>query len=228
MRLRVRTQRGDSVIEHAAGTELARENFWGLVTPTLARMQESKTGRFLEIGSRGRSGITRGDVFAFPGWDYVGFDIMAGDNVDVVGDAHELSQHFPCNHFDGVAAFAVLEHILMPWKLMLELNKVMKMGAIGVFVTHQAYPLHDAPWDFWRFSDRAWAGLMNPATGFEIIETKMSEPAYLVSRWAHAGVDHGDYEAFQASSVAFRKIANTALSWNVSVADCTGTHYPGT
>ena len=54
----------------------------------------------------------RKDLFAKAG--YVGFDIARGPNVDVVGDAHELSRHFPADHFDAVFALSVFEHLAMP------------------------------------------------------------------------------------------------------------------
>ena len=38
----------------------------------------------------------------FEGMDYVGLDIMEGENVDVVGDAHALSESVGRNRFDGI------------------------------------------------------------------------------------------------------------------------------
>ena len=115
----------------------------------------------------------------------------------------------------------------MPWKFVIELNAVMKQGAVGLFTTHQCWPVHDAPWDFWRFSDRAWSGLLNPATGFEIIEASMGEPAFVVSQRAHPITDFGRTQSgYLASNVLFRKIGETSLSWPVGLADIVQTHYP--
>lgn len=58
----------------------------------------------LEIGSRARSGISLKHLFR-PPRHYTGFDISPGPNVDVVGDAHNLSHHLPHHSFD--AAFSV-------------------------------------------------------------------------------------------------------------------------
>jgi SAM-dependent methyltransferase len=182
-------------------------------------------GGLLEIGARARSGVVRREVTP-KGWTYTGLDIVPGENVDVVGDAHELSSIFPMSSFDAVMAFAVLEHVLMPWKLVLELNHVLKPGAVGLFVTHQAWPVHEEPWDFWRYSSWAWHALLNPHTGFEILETRMAEPASLVARVVHVGVNHGDVPCYQSSSVLFRKVSGTALQWPVRVSDVTGTFYP--
>ena len=75
-------------------------------------------GRLLEVGARARSGLVRRD-WAPAGWGYSGFDIMAGPNVDVVGDAHALSRHYAAEEFDAVMALSVLEHLLMPWKFVI-------------------------------------------------------------------------------------------------------------
>ena len=103
---------------------------------------------------------------------------------------------------------------------------MLKPGAFGLFVTHQAWPVHDQPWDFWRYSSWAWHSILNRHTGFEILETRMAEPASLVAKVAHAGVNHGDVPCYQSSSVLFKKIGSTSLDWPVRVSDVTSTIYP--
>lgn len=184
--------------------------------------------RMLEIGSRARSGIVRRG-FAPADWDYSGFDVIEGRNVDVVGDAHQLSRSYPSNHFDSVTAFSVLEHLMMPWKVMIEINRVMKPGGIGFFTTHQTWPMHDQPWDFWRFSDESWKALINKPLGFEIVETRMDEPAYTVAAKCHAVTAFAEEpDGFLSSSVLFRKTGDTTLSWPVEPQDISNTHYPPT
>jgi Methyltransferase domain len=135
---------------------------------------------------------------------------------------------FPPNSFDAVMAFSVLEHLLMPWKFVIELNRVLKKGAVGLFTTHQCWPLHDQPWDFWRFSDKAWDGLLNSATGFLIVEAEMGEPAFVVAQRCHPVTNFGDAQGgFLSSSVIFKKISDTSLEWPVKLAEVTTTTYPG-
>ena len=180
----------------------------------------------LEIGARARSGFVRRD-WASAGWSYSGFDIVAGPNVGVVGDAHALSRHYAAEEFDAVMALSVLEHLLMPWKFVIELNRVLKPGAIGLFTTHQCWPIHDRPWDFWRFSDTAWSGLLNAATGFEIIAARMGEPAFLVAQRCSVATAFSERSAGAlASFVLFRKIGPTRLEWPVELNDILDTHYP--
>ena len=184
-------------------------------------------GRLLEIGARARSGHIRRD-WAPAAWDYSGFDIIAGPNVDVVGDAHALSRHYPAEAFDAVMALSVLEHLLMPWKFVIELNRVLKTGAVGLFTTHQCWPAHDQPWDFWRFSDTAWTGLLNPATGFEIVAARLGEPAFIVPQRCSTATAFPEQPAGAlASFVLFRKTGPTQLEWPVELGDVIESRYPG-
>jgi len=224
-RLMARRSNGEVFLIHDLGASINQPaaelsgRFWNAV-------RNRPAGQLLEVGSRARSGVVRRDEVP-PGWGYVGLDVMAGPNVDVVGDAHELSAIFPVQRFDAVYAASVLEHLLMPWKFAAELNRVLNVGAVGLFTTHQCWPMHDEPWDFWRFSDQAWNGLLNKATGFEIIDAQMGEPAFIVAQRCHAVTDFAPVPAgFLASNVLFRKVAETALDWPVRVADIIATVYP--
>ena len=103
----------------------------------------------------------------------------------------------------------------------------MKTGGVGLFTTHQTWPVHDAPWDFWRFSDMAWAALFNPKTGFEVVKTAMGERGYVVAERCHAVTAFGDVPSgFLASSVMFRKVSSTRLEWDVALTDAIPTVYP--
>src|SRR5215469_14253331 len=46
--------------------------------------------------------------------------------------------------------------------------------------SHWAYPVHDEPWDFWRYSKETWKGLFNSHTGFEVVNAQYRYPAYIV------------------------------------------------
>jgi hypothetical protein len=189
-------------------------------------LQQVPKGSILEIGSRAPTGVVRRDMVP-DGWSYVGMDILAGPNVDIVGDAHELSSIFRTQKFDAVMAFSVIEHLMMPWKFAIELNRVLNLGGIGVITTHQAWPVFDMPWDFWRFSDRAWDALFNKATGFEVIQAQMGEPTYFVAQRCHSITNFGmSNSGYLASNVLFRKIGETNLQWPVRIADMTSTTYP--
>jgi len=188
-----------------------------------------KKGNLLEIGSRNRSGTIRRDFVPSANWNYTGLDIISGENVDVIGDAHKLSKIFPKENFDAIMAFSVLEHLLMPWKFVVELNKIMRLGGIGLFTTHQCWPLHDKPWDFWRFSSTSWNALLNRRTGFEIIDTTMGEPSFVVPNIVHSATDFADQQfGYLSSLVLFKKINSTDLDWPVELEEIIESEYPKT
>ncbi|MEY2426349.1 MAG: hypothetical protein QOI61_1921 [Actinomycetota bacterium] len=180
---------------------------------------ELPAGRALELGSRARSGTTYRE-FLPAHVDYVGLDIREGPNVDVVGDAHELPSSFDEGSFNLVFCIAVFEHLAMPWKAALSINRVLADGGLFFAGTHQTFPVHEAPWDFWRYSDRAWHSLFNRATGFEIIATAMGQPADIVPHATLASVAGIDNQpAFLTSSVLARKIGEPTVQWDVSLSD---------
>jgi hypothetical protein len=106
-------------------------------------------------------------------------------------------------------------------------GRARRLRAVGLFATHQTWPVHDAPWDFWRFSDMAWRALFNRATGLEIVEVALGEPAIIRAARCHAATNFArPSDGYLASLVLFRKIGKTKLDWPVEVEDVTETHYP--
>lgn len=190
-------------------------------------LEQLPRGRVLEMGSRARSGNTRRDRI-HDRLEYVGLDIVEGPNVDVVGDGHELDTLFPPHHFDAVFALSVFEHLLMPWKAAAGINRVLRPGGWVLVGTHQTFPLHDRPWDFWRYSNDAWRGLFNSATGFRIVDVAMGERAAIVPLASHAITrDTHMGEAYMAAGVIAEKVADTDLRWQATVAEILEDPYPG-
>ena len=184
--------------------------------------------KVLEIGSRARSGFVSKEPFV-PTWmDYTGTDIVPGENVDLVCDAHELSAHFPPGKFDYIFSLNVFEHILMPWKVVLEVNVLLKIGGKVMVFTHQTMPLHDTPCDYWRFSDTAWHALFNRDTGFRILYCGMGDPVDIVAQKAHEG-SYGLSlaPAYLHSMVIAEKTTESLVEWNVQFSN-TGEIYPPT
>lgn len=181
----------------------------------------------LEIGSRARSGVNNRDTYLPKDIEFTGVDVLEGECVDVVCDAHELAKHVKHDHYELVYSLNVFEHLLMPWKVVLELNKVMKKGGVVMIFTHHAFPLHDLPWDYYRFSDNAWYSLFNKATGFEIIQTDLIDQVSIVPNCIYEGsVGVKDGGAYIHSAVIARKISDTNLEWPVDSKEIIETEYP--
>jgi SAM-dependent methyltransferase len=179
----------------------------------------------LAVGSRNQ------DLrFRFPGCrSYVGIDIHPGPNVDVVGDAHHLTDHFPPNHFDAVFSISVFEHLAMPWKAALEMSRVLKVGGLIFIATHPTWPAHELPWDFWRFSTEALKALLNPRLGFEVLRCNDGLPARILSLSSDLSTRllYTQPARLAVSAVA-RKVAepDPNLRWDMRIADFLQTAYP--
>jgi SAM-dependent methyltransferase len=191
--------------------------------------EELKTlrqGHIIEIGSRTRSDISRKSLVPKT-LKYTGFDIIEGNNVDVVGDAHHLSNFFENGSVDAIYSLSVFEHLAMPWKAVIEMNKVLKVGGFMLHTTHQTWPMHEMPWDYWRFSKYTWNALLNRKSGFEILDAQMGEIASTTPAYIHKGVEGLDqFPCYLNSVVLCRKTSETTLSWDMEISDIESQPYP--
>jgi SAM-dependent methyltransferase len=176
-------------------------------------------GTVLEIGSRARSGNSFRDRFGAH-VRYIGADITAGENVDVVVDAHHLADAIggPVDYVFSVSTF---EHFLMPWKVVLEINKVLRLGGKVLSHSHQSWPSHEEPWDYFRFSREAWGGLFNRHTGFRICESRRGEAVSILSLHNPGGPFDGmDAHPGYALTVALaEKVAPPQVAWEARMSD---------
>lgn len=138
--------------------------------------QFNKPGmRVLEIGSRNVTGANFRHLFSKA--EYVGFDYMDGENVDVVGDAHRLPEYFDEGEkFDLIFSSAVFEHLYMPWIAVEHMVNLLKVEGHIFVETHFSYVSHERPWNFFQFSDMGLRVLFNEALGLEVVECGMSNP----------------------------------------------------
>lgn len=190
-----------------------------------AQMNAQPQARMLDIGGRARSGVDRSREFNVG--EYVVLDVLPGENVNVVGDAHELSKFFPPRHFDAVYSISVFEHLMMPWTVVVEINKVLKPGGLAYIMTHQTLGIHDQPWDFWRFSDTSWDALFNAHTGFEIVERACDFEQFIIPFIYRETKSNAEQSAgFECSAVLARKIGEPSVSWPLTAKQLTADLYP--
>jgi SAM-dependent methyltransferase len=142
--------------------------FHSVFTEFLALTAALDAPTVLELGSRNVSGVVRRSRFPNAG-RYIGCDVHPGEGVDLVADAHRLSEVVPAESVDAVFSISVFEHLAFPWKVALEINRVLKPGGLVFVSTHPAWPPHELPWDFWRFPVAGLAHLFGPSAGFEVL-----------------------------------------------------------
>ena len=219
--LEVRRTIGDVIQQRISNcpSHAAAQAFW-------AKVNAVQNARILDIGGRDRSQRTIKE--SFPNAEYVVLDIVAGENVDVVADAHQLSSVFANSSFDFVISASVFEHLLMPWKAALEINKILRVGGSLWVQSHQTLGLHDLPWDYWRFSSDSWASLFNQNTGFEIVETIFDHEMYIIPFLARKEMfDAEKADGYELSAVHALKVCDSALAWDSSLSDLVSTKCPG-
>jgi SAM-dependent methyltransferase len=107
-------------------------------------------------------------------------DFQDGEDVDIVADAHRLEDVFPCGTFDAVVSCSTFEHIQRPWLAAASIAKVMAPGAVVFIQTHNAFPIHSYPSDYWRFSEEALRTLLEDA-GLVVAATWYSHRSHVVT-----------------------------------------------
>ncbi len=206
----------------------SEDAFYQMFNRFISSVNELPRATLLEIGSRNVTGVVWRNAFRST-VDYTGLDIHAGDNVDLVGDVHRLSSLLPAEHFDAVFSVSVFEHLAMPWKAVIEINRIMKPGGLLYISTHPTIPPHELPWDFWRYSGETFKTLLNESTGFEILESKEGTPGRILSL-SHDRTTSKVHLVPINQSVAIlaRKIATSdpGLSWDIPIQEILQTHYP--
>lgn len=207
----------------------AQDPYHLLFRDFLNRVHDMPSPSILEIGSRDVTGVTRRDLFHNAA-DFVGLDIHPGRGVDVVGDAHRLSHILPSERFDAVVAMSVFEHLLFPWKVVIEMNAVMKVGGLVFISTHPTWPAHELPWDFWRYQAGAFSALFHHTAGFELLDVAEGLPCKAYS----LVLDPPTRPLFrrilnQGVAVLARKIGparKDLLNWDIDVKEVVNTEYP--
>jgi SAM-dependent methyltransferase len=166
------TPRSDRV----PGSELER-NF-------IARCSELQAPRVLELGTlrsvEDRSTMHR-DWVPHAG-EFLGTDIEAGADVDLVADLHRLSEVAGSESFDVILSCSTFEHLKYPTLAAHEIMKTLRVGGLLFVQTHQSFPLHGYPSDFFRFSQDALASLFGTSMGFRVEATDYDFPVRLYSR----------------------------------------------
>src|SRR5215207_5520784 len=109
----------------------------------------------LDVGSAVVAEGHRSNQQAFenPNWRYLGLDIQAAPNVEVVvADPYDWREVADASA-DVVACSQVLEHTEFFWITVLEIGRVLKPNGLAFIVAPGSGPLHRYPVDCWRFYD---------------------------------------------------------------------------
>lgn len=197
----------------------------------LKKLCDKPDAEILELGSRRVNQNDRWNEY-FEYSNYTGFDYYPGENVNIVGDVHKLGKYFD-KKFDLIFSSAVFEHLAMPWKVALEIIKLLNLGGYVFIETHYSFGSHERPWHFFQYSENALNILFPSKFGMKcikkgcsnLIEGRFSEEAspYLKGKIVSGLYCHSE---FLAQKVA--EIPENELSWDrINLEEVTeGTQYP--
>lgn len=166
----------DFIFRSSGGSQLSKD--------LTARTKTRKNLRVLELGTKqsvpGRSTLHK--EFVPDAAEYLGTDIEPGEEVDIVADVHRLTQVTGIEQFDVIISCSTFEHLKYPHLAAHEIMKALKIGGLLFIQTHQTFPLHNYPQDYFRYSREALAGLFGARMGFHLITADYDFPAAVYSR----------------------------------------------
>ena len=141
---------------------------------------------------------------------YDGSDLGPGLDVDRVADVHRLSQILGEEQYDIIIACSAFEHFKYPHMAAHQIMKTLRVGGICFVQTHQTFPLHAFPYDFFRFSREALACLFGTKMGFEVIATDYDFPAKIQ---ADESPEQRNADAYLNVNLVGRKVAATPAEY---------------
>jgi hypothetical protein len=111
----------------------------------------------LEIGSRHYAAATSSDFRGLcRGHSYVGVDMLAGDNVDLVvdftNDFGRVDEQLGGRRFGTVLCLSVMEHVGDIFSFAKNLTAIMAPGGVLFLSVPFNWRFHGYPSDYWRFS----------------------------------------------------------------------------
>jgi hypothetical protein len=109
----------------------------------------------LEVGSHDY-GSTPDFRALFPGAHYLGIDMIAGKNVDLVLDLTDdfaaIDARLAGRRFATVFCFSVLEHCAQPFRMAENLTRLTADGGHLLVGVPFSWQIHAYPSDYWRFT----------------------------------------------------------------------------
>ncbi len=92
--------------------------------------------------------------------EYVGCDMREGIGVDKILNLHDID--LPAESVGTVLCFDTLEHVEYPRRAMEEIHRILKPHGVAIISSVMNFPIHDHPYDYWRFTPEAFKSILKP------------------------------------------------------------------
>jgi len=97
--------------------------------------------------------------------EYIAFDNVVGEEIDVVGDI--LKTPFANESFDTIICTMVFEHIPNPWLAVKEMKRILRKEGVVIVTAPFIHSYHQDPEDYYRYTVKGMETLFDD---FKIIE----------------------------------------------------------
>ena len=118
----------------------------------LLQQETNRHSRVLVIGG-GNLGEGVSQLVGLSGMELVETDVYLGPRTTIVCDGHDLP--FADCSFDAVVCQAVLEHVIDPYRVVSEIERVLKPSGLVYSEIPFIQQVHEGAYDFTRHSSRA-------------------------------------------------------------------------
>ncbi len=141
---------------------------------------------------------------------YTTFDMMAGEHIDVVGDA--LNPPFLDETFDTIISTQMLEHVEKPWVVVHHMRRILKPGGTCIVTAPFLVPYHADPYDFFRYTTSGMKSLFINE-GFSIIACEGYGNTFgVLSEMIHFSL-FSHYETRSKTGIWFRDTVMNIVKW---------------
>jgi hypothetical protein len=94
----------------------------------------------------------------FSGKKYVGADMRQGPGVDEILNLHNIN--LPSESVGTVLILDTLEHVEFVREAIGEAHRILKKNGVIVISSTMDFPIHDHPYDYWRFTPDSFKSLL--------------------------------------------------------------------
>ena len=126
----------------------SRQGLYEFLNPEFANI--SKDEKVLTIGAGGKVNELLYHYAEKGGFEIISFDIDENKNPDILGDI--CTYEFEAESFDTIVMCEVLEHLHAPHLGIETVHHALKKGGKLILTTPFIFPIHDRPYDYFRFT----------------------------------------------------------------------------